>query len=183
MDFRQVTDKLLTAFDKEHVHYALMGGFALGAWGVPRATVDIDFLVYRDDMHKVHSIMTEMGYERHYHTENVSQYLSPLRIFGEVDFLHAFREISMGMLQRAEDKKIFDETLTIKVLKVEDLIGLKVQAMANDEKRKAIDLPDIESLISLYKAEIDWSRIKEYFNVFGFNELFTELKDKYRSDE
>lgn len=41
--------------------------------------------------------MKENGYECKYKTENVSQYISPLKIFGEVDFLHAFREISLKM--------------------------------------------------------------------------------------
>ncbi len=183
MDFKQVTKVLLTAFDKEQVRYALIGGLALGAWGIPRGTVDIDFLVHRDDMQKVHAFMTEMEYERRYHTENVSQYVSSLKIFGEVDFLHAFRETTVAMLKRAEDREIFSGALTIKVLKIEDLIGLKVQAIASDKKRKTVDLPDIESLISLYREEIEWSHIKEYFTLFGFNELFTGLKEKYGSDE
>jgi len=42
MDFRLVLSKLLTAFEKESIRYALMGGFALGAWGVPRTTVDYE---------------------------------------------------------------------------------------------------------------------------------------------
>lgn len=47
--------------------YALMGGFAMGLWGGSRSTVDLDFLVHRDDMEEVHMILTDMGYERHYH--------------------------------------------------------------------------------------------------------------------
>lgn len=43
MDFKLVLERLLTAFKKQNnIQYALMGGFALGAWGVPWATVDID---------------------------------------------------------------------------------------------------------------------------------------------
>jgi predicted nucleotidyltransferase len=91
--------------------------------------------------------MTEMGYECCYQTENVSQYVSPLKVFGEVDFLHAFREITVEMLKKAEDREIFDGAITTKVLKIEDLIGLKVQAIANDESRKAKDLADIEALL------------------------------------
>ena len=108
MDFKLVIDKLLTAFQDEDIHYALIGGFALGVLGITRATVDIDFLVHRDDLDKVHRIMTGLGYDRAFHTDNVSQYVSADNLFGEVDFLHAFREISIGMLQRAENKKIFD---------------------------------------------------------------------------
>ena len=101
MDFKIVIDKLLTAFQDEDIRYALIGGFALGAIGITRATVDIDFLVNSDDLDKVHRIMTGLGYDRAFHTDNVSQYLSADNLFGEVDFLHAFREISVGMLQRA----------------------------------------------------------------------------------
>jgi hypothetical protein len=81
-----------------------MGGMALGAWGVPRGTVDVDFLVHHEDMEKVDGIMQELGYECRYRSENVSQYISPLKVFGEVDFLHAFRTPSLSMLQRAEEK-------------------------------------------------------------------------------
>ena len=176
MDFKLVIDKLLTAFQDKDIHYALIGGFALGALGITRATVDIDFLVHRDDLDKVHTIMTGLGYDRAFHTDNVSQYLSADNLFGEVDFLHAFREISVGMLQRAENKKIFGGTISIKVLKIEDLIGLKVQAIANDEARKPIDLADIKALIALRKTEIDWPLLENYFAMFGFQELLKDLR-------
>jgi len=31
MDFRLVLERILTAFREQNIHYALMGGFALGA--------------------------------------------------------------------------------------------------------------------------------------------------------
>lgn len=97
MDFEFVAEKILIAFLNAEIRYALMGGFALGIWGVHRATVDMDFLVHRDDLGKVQDIMTGMGYECIYHTDNVSQYVSSLKILGEVDFLHAFRKVSIGI--------------------------------------------------------------------------------------
>ncbi len=183
MDFKLVIEKLLAAFKDNDISYALIGGFALGIWKVPRATVDVDFLVSREDLGKVDKIMKNMGYECRYQTENVSQYVSPLDIFGEIDFIHAFREISLSMLSRAEERKIFNETLTIKVLRVEDLIGLKVQAMANDESRKAIDFADIEALMKLHGKEINWSDIEGYFNMFGFYDMFCKLKGKYSGNK
>ena len=57
-------------------------------------------------MGKVDGIMLGLGYECKYRSENVSQYTSPFEIFGEVDFLHAFRTPSLSMLERAEGKKI-----------------------------------------------------------------------------
>ena len=56
MNFKLVIEKLITAFKDAEIRYALIGGFALGLWGVPRATVDIDFLVNKDDMGKVNEL-------------------------------------------------------------------------------------------------------------------------------
>ena len=147
MDFKSVLSMLLKNFEKNNIHYALMGGFACGLWGVGRATVDIDILVSREDMEMTDRIMLEAGYDCKYHSENVSQYVSPLTIFGEVDFLHAFRDASLEMLGRAEEKEIFGGLLKIKVLKPEDLIGLKLQAIKNDAERMENDMADIKALI------------------------------------
>jgi hypothetical protein len=42
VDFQFVTNTLLKAFEERDIDYAVIGGFALGFWGVTRATVDID---------------------------------------------------------------------------------------------------------------------------------------------
>jgi hypothetical protein len=183
LNFRLVFERLLGRFHEDNIRYALIGGFALGAQGVFRATMDIDFLVHRDDMPRVHRILCELGYERQYGSENVSMYVSPLKVFGEVDFLHAFRENSLKMLQRAQETIIFDDAITVKVVDVEDLIGLKVQAMANDETRKTRDLADIESLLEARQSSLDWDRVKDYFSLFRFEALFCELKRKYGHDD
>jgi hypothetical protein len=179
MDFKIVTRKLLVAFRRENVRYALMGGFALGLHGVGRATVDIDFLVHRDDLPKVDRVMQEFGYKCQFNTENVSQYISPLKIFGEVDFLHAFRKLSLKMLQQAQEKEIFSGAMKIRVLKPEDIIGLKVQAISNNPTRKTKDMLDIEALMSLYKNKLDWPTIKMYFSLFGMDKLYNRLLRKY----
>ena len=51
------------------------------------------------------------------------------------------------MLERAVEREIFDSTIKIKVLRPEDIIGLKLQAMNNDAERKEHDMQDIKSLM------------------------------------
>jgi hypothetical protein len=179
MDFPTVLKKLLAAFQEYNVSYALIGGFALSLWGVPRATVDLDFLVAAEDMPQVHAIMTSLGYARRYHSTNVSQYVSELRFWGEVDFLHAFRRASLGMLQRAVIKDLFEGTLGIRVVPIEDLVGLKIQAMVNDPTRQPEDLADIEALLELHQTHLDWDLLEEYFQLFEQNKLLERLKGKY----
>ncbi|MDA8099077.1 MAG: hypothetical protein M0042_05570 [Nitrospiraceae bacterium] len=140
MDFRTVISNLISRFQDQSVAYGLMGGFALGLWGVGRATIDIDFLVARQDLARIDTIMEELGYRLEYRTENVSQYRSPIAAFGEVDMIHAFREVSMAMLSRAVERDIYGGTAKIRVLLPEDIIGLKIQAIKNNPKRKDTDL-------------------------------------------
>ena len=183
MDFEKVLTNLLTEFEGRRIRYALMGGFALSLWGVPRATVDLDFLVALDDMAGVHEVLKSMGYERLHHTENVSQYRSPSQDMGEIDFIHAFRKASEGMLNRAVGRQILGGRNTIRVLLPEDIVGLKVQAIANNPSRRPTDQADIEALMQLHGGRMRWDRIREYFDLFSFSDLCAELESRYRGSE
>lgn len=179
MDFRSVTKKLSAAFSQSRVQYALIGGYAVSLWGIPRATVDLDFLVRRDDMDIVRTIAESLGYHCIHTSENVTQFDAPDNNLGEVDFLHAFRPASLAMLERAELKVVFDGEQAIPVIQPEDLIGLKVQAIANQASRMTVDKADIEGLMQLYGDKLDWRRIAEYFELFEMTELYHTLKERY----
>lgn len=179
MDFKKTLTALIGAFKKENINYALIGGFALGILGVPRSTVDLDFLVGCDDLEKLDRIMKSLGYDCIYKTENVSQYVSPLKIFGEVDFLHAFRKISLSMLKNAKEAEVLEGTTKVRVLRAEDIIGLKVQALFNNPARASRDYADIEALMDHHKERLDWKILEEYFFLFEQNTKFLELKSKY----
>ena len=98
--------------------------------------MDLDFLVQRDDLHKLHGVLTTLGYQRYVQTENVSQYRHADALWGSVDIVHAFRKAALGMLVRAICYPIFGGTQEIRVVNPEDVFGLKVQAMVNDPDRR-----------------------------------------------
>lgn len=175
MDFKLVLEKLLSGFRERDIRYALMGGFAMGLWGGSRSTVDLDFLVHRDDAGKVHNVMTGLGYDRLHHTENVSQYASPLRSFGGIDFIHAFRDASLDMLKRAVLKDIFGGALNIRTLIPEDIIGLKLQAVYNNPSRRESDTEDIAMLISRHEGALDKELLKQYFKLFQMEDLYVKM--------
>jgi len=164
-------------FEKNDVGYALIGGFAIGALGVPRSTIDLDFLVYAEALHKVEAIMLALGYKKVFASENASQYVSPSAEMGEVDFLHAFRPISMRMLAEAETVPVFGKEVRVKVLKAEDIIALKLQSINNNPARLAKDSSDIEELLKSRKP--DWKILETYFELFGMGARFLELREKY----
>jgi len=132
VDFERVLRTLLADFNHQQIRYAAIGGFALGVLGVPRATMDLDFLTQRDDLDKLHIVLTPLGYQRYVQTENVSQYRHAEALWGSVDIVPAFRKAALGMLSRAKSFPIFGGAQEVRVINPEDVIGLKVQVMVND---------------------------------------------------
>lgn len=179
MNFEFVLAKLTEEFERLQLRYAVIGGFALGVLGTPRLTMDIDFLIHRDDLDNLHTTLTALGYQRIFHTQNVSQYRHDDTIWGSVDFVHAFRSVSLGMLERAKKYPVFGGKRSLPTLDPEDVIGLKVQAMVNDPERAPRERSDIEMLAQHYGAKLDWERIEEYFQVFGLQDGGKNLRDKF----
>lgn len=170
--------RLLREFERRKTRYALIGGFALGAHGAPRATRDLDFLVHRDDMPGIHDFLMAAGYRRIHQSENVSQYDTD-GLWGAIDFIHAFRPTALEMIERAESKESPLLGLPLKVVRPEDLIGLKVQALANNPTRRHKELADIEALLEARK-DVDWTRIRDFFVLFGMLDAFAELEARFR---
>jgi hypothetical protein len=147
-----------------------------------RFTKDIDFLVNEESREDVNSIMTDIGYElQDFSNEEILSFFHPLKIFGQVDFLLARRKYTKSMIQRALIKEIFDGEFQIKTIRIEDLIGLKLQAMCNDpENRYFIDAPDIQRLLSIHKDNLDIELIKEYFELFQKGSILDEWLNKIK---
>ena len=74
---------------------------------------------------------------------------------------------------------VFGGSLSLRTLRPEDLVGLKVQALANDPGRERQDLADIDRLAQRFAAEMDWERVREYFALFDRLELYDEIRDAH----
>lgn len=179
MDFAQVLQSLIRGFEEQHIRYGVIGGFALGLLGIPRATMDLDVLVHREDCGMLHAWLTQLGYQRDIVLENVSQYWHPRRQWGSLDVLHAFRPYALDMLARARTVPFMDTPYSIRVVQPEDIIGLKVQAIANNPTRRAQEVADIEALATQYGRELDWDRIQQYYDLFELGHDARELRARY----
>lgn len=148
----------------------------MSTMGVFRFTKDIDFVILEECAGRVEKIMTELGYEKQdFSSAEILSYISPLKALGQVDFLVARRKYSRAMVTRARDIQLMDGELRVKVLQVEDLIGLKVQALANDPKnRYPVDAPDIQRLLQLHVSRLDIELVREYFRLFEKEDLLDE---------
>jgi len=89
-----------------------------------------------------------------------------MKELGKVDFLCAHRQYAKKKLERAQEHGILNSRFKVKVLLTEDIIGLKVQSMVNDQTRYHRDLADIETLMRINKDKLNMDWIKEYFSLF-----------------
>ncbi len=178
MNFLKVIESVVGEMEAAGLRHAMIGGFAMAMRGVQRATMDLDFIVMLDDLEKADAILRRHGYERFFHSENVSHYESPDLEWGRIDILHAFRGPTLGMLRRAE-KMTVQPGLQLHVVHVEDLIGLKVQALVNNPERAGQDWLDIRLLLRAAAARrepIDWSLLEDYLALFQLAGKLPELK-------
>lgn len=179
MNLKEVLKALIAKFHEQEIDFALSGGLALSTMNILRFTRDIDFIIFEDSKGVVHEIMTALGYERQdFSSDEIVSYLSPLKVFGQVDFLLARRKYTKAMMRRAQKKPVFDHEYEVKTVTPEDLIGLKVQAISNDpENRYLIDEPDIQRLLTLHHDKIDMALVREYFKIFDKEALLDEWLD------
>jgi len=182
MNFNLVLKHLLRLFNEESISYALIGGLALDIHGIIRTTQDIDFIVLLEDIDKIESFLLTHGYKRLFRNDDVANYASDNFELGRVDFLLVHRKYSQAMLKNAVS---FDTKLSpykLRVVRLEDLIGLKLQAYFNRKDRKTDDKKDIENIIKQFKSKLDYKKIEEYFSIFNAQGLLKKLWPRKKND-
>lgn len=183
MDLVASIARISSALDAVEVNYAVIGGMAMAMQGVQRATFDLDLLLMLSDLKAAQAVLAQEGYTRVYHSENVSHYEKLGAALYRIDLLHAFRGPSLSMLKRAPRLPL-SEDCSLRVLTIEDLIGLKIQALTNDPRRALSDWNDIHRLI-IQAAEtsrsLEWDRVSDYLDIFQLRAKLPELKHLYES--
>jgi len=159
----------LTAFANLQTRPALIGGLALAAHKVVRATQDVDFLVDAADADRLHDALLNLGYRCIHRSEDAANYL---RGSEGVDFLYAHRPASLRLLAEANERDTGMGRL--RVVSAEGLIGFKLQACVNDPKRTR-DLEDIRALLRANRGALNMDEVKSYFVLFKREDLLDEL--------
>ncbi|MBK8069644.1 MAG: hypothetical protein IPK27_19090 [Rhodanobacteraceae bacterium] len=148
---------------------ALIGGLALAAHGVVRATLDVDFLVDAQAASRLHDRLLAQGHECLYRSEDAGNYVrGPERL----DLLYAHRPIARESLARAETRRLLGRE--VKVIGVEGLIAFKLQALCNDPRRSQ-DLGDIRALLRAHRTSVDPAVLRRLFLLFERMDLHDEL--------
>lgn len=148
---------------------ALIGGLALAAHQVVRATRDVDFLADADDADRLHEILLALGYRCVHRSEDAANYL---REDEGLDLLYAHRPTARRLLAEADERSTAMGSL--RVIRAEGLIGFKLQALVNNPSRTR-DLDDIRALLRAQRGRLNMVEVQEYFALFGREEMLDEL--------
>ena len=175
MNFVMVLKFIIETFSRENVNFALIGGFALQAAGITRTTRDIDLLILSESSMKIKDIMLKHGYELINESEDVLNFVGKNFDLGRIDFLLAHRKYTLDMLARSEEQSVLDGQFTIKTIRPDDLIGLKVQSSSNDPERYYQDMADIRSILKNNYDKLNMDRVKEYFEMFNREKELREI--------
>lgn len=148
---------------------ALIGGLAVAAHNVVRATQDVDFLADMDDADALHTMLLGLGYQCAHRSEDAANYR---RGDEGLDLLFARRPIARRLLEAAKTRDTGMGRL--RVISVEGLIAFKLQGFVNNPKRVQ-DIEDIRNLLRANLPTIDLREIGDYFQLFDRMELLNAL--------
>ena len=159
----------LSMFVRSGTEPALIGGLAVVAHQVVRATKDVDFLVEAEAADKVHAALLDLGYECLYRSEDAANYV---RAAEGLDLLYAHRPLARRLLAQASERET--PMGRMRIISVEGLIGFKLQGFVNDAMRTR-DLDDIRSLLKIHLTSLNMDEVREYFDLFNKPDLLNEL--------
>lgn len=152
---------------------ALIGGLALAAHKVVRATRDIDFLVSADDSERLHTLLIDLGYRCIHRSEDAANYL---RGDEGLDVLFAHRVEARRLLTTAELRETGFGRL--RVVSAEGLLAFKLQGFVNDPLRTR-DLDDIRALLRSNANTLDMREVRRYFVIFDREKLLDDLLARF----
>lgn len=173
MDFERVLREIGQFFEREGLNYAVIGAFALHAYGLTRATRDLDFVTECSAQQNLIAFLDSLGYETLHVSSGYSNHLHCEPAMGRLDFVYVSGETNKLLFESASKMLVIGK-LSVPVPRAEHLAAMKIQAMKNDPKRTFQEMADLFFIMHL--PGINLNEIKEYFEKRGLLEKFYEIQ-------
>lgn len=158
------------ALKAAHLVYMVVGGVAVNAHGVLRATVDLDLMIRVEDSDALDDVLKGLGYNALDRRADLAHYARPDG--ARLDVLYSRRQITATLLEHPDIARY--SNLEIPIVSVEGLIGLKVQSFS-DDPRRIRDLEDIMRLMKTNRDKLDMTEVTEYFDLFQRRKLLDDV--------
>lgn len=165
--------QFVTYCESNKVDYALIGAFAMQAYGYTRATRDIDFVVRGRSQEKIVSYLESIGFETLHRSKGYSNHLHPIGPI-RIDFVYV-DDMTAGKIFKETKLVAIFKNITVPVVKAEHLLTMKLFAAKNAPERQLRELADIKELVKT--ADIDKGYVKKMFEKYGLGDRVSEVTD------
>lgn len=170
-----ILDVVSHQFPAAGVDCIVIGGFAVNYHGYTRNTLDVDFMIFTEQLDAVREIMKRAGFTNVAIKDNVAFFnapSSPMR----ADFLRVDRETMQRLLANAICASVHGHELKVPALR--DLIAMKIFALSQDfDRRRGKDLPDIAYLSVLHKLDLEID-IRPLCDRFGTPQTYDHIRNQ-----
>lgn len=183
-NFLLLISKLLAHFYSKKIitSYGLIGGLAVGAVGIPRATKDIDFLVSTEDIHSFYKNLSKalgrkFSLELNKPESGVFPYYAVILSTKEKDKKLRSRLIDILITTESWQDEISKDTVTIDfagchipVVNTEGLIILKLKSGG------AMDIVDVQNILKIVNVKkLDKDKLQNWAERAGVNRLLNKI--------
>jgi hypothetical protein len=179
MNFLKVLALLDDFLTRQQHRYVVVGAFAMHAYGMTRATADLDLAVDTAAQPALLPHLEALGYQTLHASAGYSTHIHPLGRLGRLDFLYLARETADTVFAAAQ-RSLELEGRVFPVPRVEHLAAMKAFAMKNAPERSLQEMADVLQMLQL--PGVDRREIQTYFRTYGLEEKFDELLQRLPPD-
>lgn len=173
MDFARAYERVAGFLAPRGVPLAVVGGLGLHAYGITRATFDLDIVTEAAVQPALVAFLEAEGYETLHCSASYSNHLHRDAEGGRLDFVYVDPETSRQLFGAARPLLELGSRRAL-VPRPEHLVAMKVQAIRNDPSRALQDLADVLQLLRLPGVDVEQGR--GYFERAGLHEEWDEVR-------
>jgi len=160
--------------DKEGAACVLVGGFAVNYYKVTRQTIDVDFLITKEDFNKIADRLKKAGFELEYAQELFTRFKGPAQYLMDIDFMFVDKETLDKIIRDGREILVAQQKFIVPSLNT--LIALKLHAIKYNQKlREYKDLPDIINLVRVNGVDCKSKEFHELCLKYGTEELYNKI--------
>jgi predicted nucleotidyltransferase len=173
-----VLSNLFRTLDEAGIRFLLIGGWAVGHYGVTRLTVDIDVMVCKADERRIREVMRGLGYTLAFRND----------LFAKFEHASNWPEVDALFLGAETGEKLFASALSIEfdgasvqIPALLHLIAMKLHAMKNNPTRAFKDLPDIVAMIRSNAIDHATDEFQAWCLRFGHANLLEQINEALKN--
>ena len=172
MDFARTFDLVARFLDEEGFSLAVVGALGLHAYGLTRATTDVDLVTESRAQSKLIAFLLSEGFRTLHLSEGYSNHIHSDPGLGRLDIVYVAGETSRRIFEGCKEFELAGRS--VRVPRPEHLAAMKVQAMKNDPSRTFQDMADIRFLLTL--PGVDREEVRGYFERGGLGRRYEEIQ-------